>query len=204
MRSAPAARTTARARRSGARLGAIIGFAAVLGLSAGCRSRRDGGEGDAGKTLPATPPGYERVTSEGWTIALPSSFVVRPPRGDTETMIWLVYAIDAATPGAPAVLFARHSRPAEFPSHVFGLTLLEQLQREPTKRVISHRQHEIGGTVVTDLEVEAADPDRPRRQWRRVFVHEGVAYLLTVSIAATEAERMRAPAQTILDSLTRE
>ncbi len=116
-------------------------------------------------------------------------------------MIWLVYAIDAATPGAPAVLLARHARPAEFPSHVFGLTLLEQLQREPAKRVIAHRQHEIAGTVVTDLEVEAADPDRPRRQWRRVFVREGVAYLLTVSIAAAEAERMRATAQTIIDSL---
>jgi len=176
----------------------------ILTLASGCPSRRDGERADAGASASAAPAGYQRVSSEGWSLALPSTFVLRPQREDSETMVWLVYAIDAATPGAPAVLFARHARPAEFPSRVFGLTLLEQLGREPTKRVLAHRQHEIAGTVVTDLEVEAADPDRPRHQWRRVFVHEGIAYVLTVSIAAAEAERMRATAQAIIDSLARE
>jgi len=185
-------------------MGVCIGLCLGLYLTSGCRSGRDGARADASARASAAPAGFQRVAAEGWSLALPSSFVRRPPREDAEAMVWLVYAIDVATPGAPAVLFARHTRPAEFPSRVFGLPLLEQLDHEPTKRVIAHRQHEIAGMVVTDLEVEATDPDRPRHQWRRVFVHEGIAYVLTVSIAAAEAEKMRATAQTIIDSLARE
>ncbi|MBN2195496.1 MAG: hypothetical protein JW751_21940 [Polyangiaceae bacterium] len=191
-------------RRGLARKARWVLLVGILAAPAGCRSRDDETPADAGVVRRATPPGFRPVTADGWSLAIPESYTIRASHEGTEDMTWLVYAGDLAAPGSPSVLFARYAKPVTFPSRVFGLTVMNQLEREPSKRLLSQRQYEVGGLTVTDLEVEVAEKERPRHQWRRLFVHDAVAYLLTVSIGKDEAGRMRPTADQIVGSLGRD
>lgn len=197
--SAPAARRRRRRRSRWLLLGLL------LPLPLACKGRASAPAPEASVTTAATmPAGFRRHLVEGWSLALPEHLEARPPRSHEGNMHWLLYAAAPQSPGEPTFLFARYARPAEFPSQAFGLTTLERLARDPERKVLASRQHALDGLTVTDLEILAKERAQPRHQWRRVFVHEGFAYLLSVTVAEAEAERLRPAVVEILDSLRRE
>jgi hypothetical protein len=183
----------------------LIGlFVAVSAVSA-CKSRstREGPDGAdvEDEHAVADAPGFERIEAGAFTLAIPEGFEPADAPDRAMSMNWLVHRRKPDAPGAPRILFARHSKPADFPSHVFGLTALEGLNRAPDKEVEASRQHRVRGLEATDIEVVAGPEGASRTQWRRLFVHDHVAYTLTYSVATADAERHREQAGTVLDSL---
>jgi hypothetical protein len=147
------------------------------------------------------PVGFQNIEADGWSIDLPPEFTPDVDRPPESSMIWLVHQRDDRTPGAASILFARHAKPAEFSSRVFGLTALHGLHKSAGKKVVASRQHTVGGIEVTDIEVQVGSDAEGRRQWRRLLVYENVAYTLTYSARTQEAKRHRARAEAVLRSL---
>ena len=176
--------------------------AGLMGATAACRNGASGTAPSASSEhTPAPPPGFRHVVAAGWSLAIPASFVPALSGPTRSNQTFLIYQGNDAAPGAPRILFSRHTKPAEFPSRVFGLTALDGLQRKGDKRVVSSRQHQALGVDVTDIEVLVGESPNARFQWRRLFVLDNVAYTLTYSVAEAEAPRHRSTAQTVLASL---
>lgn len=185
---------------------ARLAFAAVMLLGTGlaCKGHTTGPAPSASADQrPAPPSGFRRIEVEGWSLDLPTDFQPVPRSPDSMNLTWLVYEQNDQAKGSPRVMFARHTKPADYPSRVFGLTALNGLNRARDKRVLASRQHLASGLEVTDIEVLIHRSRDKRVQWRRLFVHSHVAYTLIYSVAETEAQRHRHTAETVLQSLHR-
>jgi hypothetical protein len=182
---------------------AAVLIALALGPQGACKGRSTGAIPSATSEVSARPPaaGFRRVITSGWSIDLPVGFARWGQSQRQSNLIWLVHQRDDRAPGAPRVMLARHAKPATFESRVFGLTALDALHKAADKRVLASKQHTVAGIDVTDIEVLAGKSPKARVQWRRLFVHDHVAYTLTYSIAEAEAERHRPTARAVLASL---
>lgn len=174
----------------------------AAGLTLGACRREEGSPAPSASTVALAPPpaGFARVEVDGWSLDVPPTFVANQDESADPSMVWLVHQKSSA-PGSPRLLFARYAKPADFSSQVYGLSALDNLRKTPDKRIVASRQHVVNGLEVTDIEVVVGDAPTALRQWRRLFVHGGLAYALTYSVAAAEGEQHRAQAATVLGSL---
>jgi hypothetical protein len=177
-----------------------LAIACSAGAATACRKRTSETAPSASREPSEVPAGFHRVVAAGWSMALPEGFTPAPST-NRSNQTFLIHERNDSAPGAPRLLFARHTKPAEFPSKVFGLTALDGLNRKDDKQVLSSRQHRALDVDVTDIEVLVGTSPNARIQWRRLFVRNNIAYTLTYSVAEAEAQRHRATAQTVLDSL---
>ncbi len=190
--------------RRGARTLVWIAIGLSASVGAACRSRNHQATPSASVQLPPAPPsGFRRIDVDGWSLAVPEGFspAASDPRVANQT--FLIHQHDDDVPGAPRVMLAHHVKPADYPSRAFGLTALEGLHHKPDRTVLSSRQHVALGVDVTDIEVLVGTPPGQRVQWRRLFVLDHIAYTLTYAVDQAEAERQRATALQVLDSLHR-
>ncbi len=179
-----------------------LAIACSAGFVTACRDRTSGTAPSASSERSAElPAGFRRVVADDWSLALPVGFVPAPSGPTRADQAFIIHQRDDDAPGTPRVLFARHTKPAEFPSRVFGLTALDGLNRKDDKQVLSSRQHRSLDVDVTDIEVLVGASPHGRVQWRRLFVRNYVAYTVTYSVAEAEADHHRATAQKVLDSL---
>lgn len=176
----------------------------------GCRSGEDSGKGQAASaTSVALQPGHHWATTGGWQVELPDSFRPAPaPEGvENGAMLWLIHERGPKGKGSPYVVLAVHAKPATFPSRVFGLTALEALRTQaPQKVILRERQHSpplgAGSDVVTDIELRLTTATRTTREWRRLFVADGRAYILTFGAEESEAQSWASTAEAVLNSLS--
>ena len=190
-------------RRRGLAVGQVVtllaALAAICGLT-GCRSRATSSS-QAAPSASAVPKGFKRIAMPGWTLTVPGDFEPQAGEPPSPNVVWLLNSAPNADPDAPQLLFGRYTKPATFPSRVYGLMALDGLAKEPRKRVVESRQHSLYGTEVTDIEVAVDNERSGRHQWRRMFVYEGSAYFFSYSVTESAAPTHRPIAELVRSSL---
>jgi hypothetical protein len=178
---------------------AAVGIASLGSFVLGCQSSSPSSSTPAPAPLPS---GFTAVSAAGYQLGVPAELGPRPfPKSDdTSQLVWLVFRKAPQRAGEPYVYFAKHAKPAQYTSRVFGLTALEAIRRDQDKTILSERQHQFGGIEVTDVVVDGVGKRRTR-EWRRLFVNRGEAFVLAFGVDPAEAPAWEKRALGVLDSV---